>query len=208
MENPNNTNIGGLVGTVTRQEEPPLAQPTQEVDTEEFEEGMCNFTVAATALADVMRAKGGDKLNHHTEEVILKTLGTFPRDSEGYEVVRWTLLMERCLTANNVNKMQDVLRILYRIILDPNITNKFRESFLPADPPTFVDDDERPEHWRRDWAFPITENMDNIVTWAARFLLASCVPIEILREIVRKITPIFNKQSQIHTIRNKQSPIV
>ena len=184
---------GGLVGAATREEQ---RDPHDQEGEEAFSEGLRNFTVAASALVDAVKTKGADRLHHHTEEVILKTLGSFPRDSEGYEVVRWTLLMERCLTANKVEKMQDILRILYRIILDPNITNKFREAFLSSTPPVFTDDEAKPENWRSTWPFPITDNMDNMVHWAARFLLATCVPLEILREIVRELAPTRQKQDE------------
>ena len=61
MNNDNNANIGGLVGDIHRSQTPTVTQPTQDADTEEFEDGMRNFTVAAVALADAMKAKGGDK---------------------------------------------------------------------------------------------------------------------------------------------------
>ena len=153
-------------------------------------EGMRNLTSSvALAVAEAMKTKSVDKLHHHTEDVLLKTVGMFPGGGHGADKVRWVIKLERVLKANKVTNLQDVLRIAHRAILDPDITDKFNEAFLEAQETVFVNKDERPEFWRRNWHYPIYGDDGYANIWVARFILAMGVDQEIIKEIVSALSP-------------------
>ena len=153
-------------------------------------EGMRHLTSSvALAVAEAMRSKGSEKLHHHTEDTILKTLGIFPGSGKDVEKVRWVIKLERVLKANRITNKQDVLRILHRAIIDPEVTDKLNEAFPEANANIFVNKDERPFYWRYNWNYPIYGDTGDIHTWAARFILAQSVNQDVIKDIVSNLTP-------------------
>jgi hypothetical protein len=157
-----------------------------------------------TTTMEALQKKKARRLEPHLEDALLKSLGVYPARGKGLELIKWVIKMDTlCNTYTKDIEPKETLKILFRTIHCPDITNQLGVAFGNSAGVSFV----RPQAWKDEWPFPLTGTEERIHVWVARFLLAQGCPRDVMVNFVRNLAPSrqMDKEDYLNLVQRLQA---